>query len=266
MTNEIQIFDRKLITKRRERAARHFSQHDVIINLASDYTVERLLDKGDKYPITLDIGCHIGGLGKKLEINNLSKNVIYCDLSREMVKQAGQLKVIADEEYLPFTNASFDLIASSMSLHWVNDLPGTLIQARKCLKSNGIFIATMPGIDTLKELRYCLMEAEIEITGGTAPHISPFADVKTLGHLLQRAGFIKPVADSEIVKVSYTDIFTLVNDLRNMGESNALIKRSVRINKNVLQRAAEKYKEFFSDKEGGILATIEIITITGLAG
>lgn len=265
MTNDINIFDRKLIRKRREKAARHFSQHDFLKNIASDYIIERLLDKGNKYQIALDIGCHTGGLGQRLMINNLSQHVVYSDLSAGMAKQAGHLAVVADEEFLPFNKLSFNLITSSMSLHWVNDLPGALLQMRRCLKQGGLFIAAMPGIATLKELRHCLMEAEIEITGGTAPHVSPFADVKTLGHLMQRAGFAEPVADSETVQISYPNIHSLLNDLRISGEGNALIKRNPLIRKNVLQRAAEKYAELYSDNEGGILATIEIITITGLA-
>ncbi len=266
MTNDIQIFNRKLIQKRRDRAAAHINNHDFIINLASDYTVERLADMGCNLPLALDLGCHGGQLGKKIIENRISEEIIYSDLSTKMVQQVDGLKIVADEEFLPFADASFNLIASSMSLHWVNDLPGTLLQIRKCLKPEGVFIATMPGIDALKELRHCLMEAEIEITGGTAPHISPFADVKTMGQLLQRAGFNKPVTDSETIQIAYSDIFSLMHDLKNMGERNALIKRSSTLRRGVLACAAEKYKEFYSDKNGDILATIEIITITGLAG
>jgi len=264
--SEINIFDRKLLRKRRELASHHFAEHDFIKNLAADYTIERLLDMGDKYEMALDLGCHTGGMGSKLKENKLAANIVYCDSSGAMMGRADGIKVIADEELLPFAPLSFNLISSSMSLHWVNDLPGALIQMRKCLKPDGFFIATMPGIETLKELRHCLMEAEIEITGGTAPHISPFADVKTLGQLLQRAGFARPVADSEVVQVSYPDMFAILTDLKNMGERNALIKRSKFLRRKVLEVAAEKYKTLYSDEEGGILATVEIITITGLAG
>jgi NADH dehydrogenase [ubiquinone] 1 alpha subcomplex assembly factor 5 len=266
MTNEIQVFDRNLIRKRRERAAQNFSEYDFIINLASDYTVERLVESGDKYPVALDLGCHTGQLGGKLIKNHIVENIIYCDSSEAMVMQTNGLKIVADEELLPFSDSAFNFICSTMSLHWVNDLPGTLLQIRKCLKSEGMFIATIAGINTLKELRHCLMEAEIEITGGTAPHISPFADVKTMGHLMQRAGFAKPVADSETIQISYKDMFSLMNDLKNMGENNALIKRSGKLRKDVLHKAAEKYHQLYSDADGNILATIEIITITGLAG
>lgn len=266
MTNEIQIFNRKLLKQRRQNSAGKISQHDFIINLAADYIIERLADDGKKYPIILDLGCHTGQLGKKIMEANLSDNIIYCDYSSDMVAQTEGLKLVADEEFLPFAEENFDLIASSMSLHWVNDLPGCLLQIRKCLKPSGIFVAAMPGIETLKELRNCLMGAEIEITGGTAPHISPFSDVKTMGHLLGRAGFSRPVADSESLHVSYADMFALMAEIKNMGEGNTLMRRSNFIRRDVLARAAEKYKDLYGDGEGGIVATIEIITITGLAG
>lgn len=266
MTNEIQIFNRLLLKKRRQIAAYKNFLHDFAINLAADYIIERLKDGGKKYPISLDLACHAGQLGKKIFEEKLSENIIYCDYSYNMVAQTQGLKVVADEEILPFAQKSFDLIVSSMSLHWVNDLPGCLLQIRKCLKPGGVFIAAMSGIETLKELRHCLMEAEIEITGGAAPHISPFSDVKTMGHLLGRAGFTSPVADTELLKISYKNMFSLIDEIKNMGEGSALIKRSNFIRRDVLARASEKYKELYDDGDGGIVATIEIITITGLAG
>ena len=264
--NEINIFDRKLVRKHRENSANSFSEHDFIKNLSAGYITERLFEMGNRYNLALDFNCHTGILSRKLKEHNLVENIINCDLSAAMVKQSGGIGIVADEEFMPFAQHSFNLIASSMGLQWVNDLPGALIQIRKCLMPGGVFIASMPGIQTLKELRQCLMEAEIEITGGTAPHISPFADVKTLGQLLQRAGFTKPVADSEVVQATYLDMFAIFYDLKNMGERNALIKRSRFIRQKVLECAAEKYKNLYPDDAGGIVATIEIITITGLAG
>lgn len=262
----MEIFNRKLIRQRRDKAAKNINEHDFIIKLASGYMVERLVDSGYKYPLALDLGCHSGKLGEEILASGISEEVVYCDSSIKMVGQAKGYKLVVDEEFLPFKSASFNLIASSMSMHWVNDLPGSLIQIRKCLKPGGIFIATMPGLETLKELRQCLMAAEIEITGGIAPHISPFSDVKTMGGLLQRAGFNRPVADSEIVEVAYSDILSLMHDLKKMGEGNALFKRDFLLRRRVLQRAEEKYKELYGDGEGGIIATIEIITITAIAG
>ena len=263
--NESQIFNRILVRQRRQAAAQYFAGHDFITNLASDYIIQRLVETGIKRNIALDIGCHTGGLGKKLLSNGVSKNIFYCDLSENMVRQADGIKLVADEECLPFANASFGLIVSSMSMHWINDLPGTLLQIRKCLNEEGVFIASMPGIETLKELRHCLMEAEIEITGGTAPHISPFVDLKTIGHLLGRAGFNRPVSDSEIIHIAYKDMHALLKDIRAAGEQSALIKRSNYLCKEVVALASEKYRNYYSDGDGGILATAEIITITGLA-
>lgn len=266
MNNDIEIFNRRLVRKRRNRASGAIKEHDFIINLAADYMIERLVENANKYRLALDLGCHSGQMGAKTFEAGLAENVIYCDSSSEMAAQVQGLKLVADEEFLPFANSSFDLILSSMSLHWVNDLPGALLQIRQCLKAGGMFIAAMPGIQTLQELRHCLMEAEIEVTGGTAPHISPFSDVKTMGHLLGRAGFANPVADSETVQVSYSNMLELMRDIKNMGQGNALLKRGSFIRCDVLALAGQKYQQLYGDGEGGIVATIDIITITGLAG
>ena len=263
--NEIHIFNRNTLKQRRQQAAATISEHDFIIDLAADYIVERLGDIGKHYDTALDLGCHTGMLGEKLMQGGLVHNLISCDISEKMVAQAGGIKLVADEECLPFAEKTLDLVVSSMSMHWVNDLPGSLLQIRKCLKDGGAFIASMPGLNTLKELRHCLMEAEIEITGGTAPHVSPFADVKTLGHLLGRAGFHRPVADSETVHISYTNMRSLLVELKNMGERNTLIKRGNYLRRDVLELAAQKYHDLYDDGNGGIVATAEIITITGLA-
>ncbi len=268
MTNEMQIFDRNLLRIGRDAAARSFARHDFIFKLVADYTMQRLVDMGMTYKAALDFGCHTGEFGKLLLQNNIVEQVVFSDLSAAMIEGPGLagLKVIADEEYLPFAKDSFDLVISNMSLHWVNDLPGTLLQIYKCLKSKGMFIATIPGIETLKELRRCFMEAEMELTGGVTPQIAPFADVKSLGHLMQRAGFVRPVADSETLRVVYKDMFALLRDLKKTGQNNVLLKRGGPLGRKILQKAGEKYQQYYPSKEGGIVATIEIITITGLAG
>lgn len=265
MTNEMQIFNRQLIKMRRNRCANKRLEHETITNLTADYIIERLTDHGNHYPLALEIGYHSGIVGHKLLAQKIIQQIIYTDISATVMRQIPGNAIIADEEFLPFKTSSFNLITSNMNLHWVNDLPGTLLQIRHSLKENGIFIATLPGTATLCELRQALMQAEIELRGGTAPHISPFADVKTMGHLLQRAGFNKPVADSETIQIAYPDIITLLHDLQNNAENNALIKRSKYLHRNVLKRAAEYYQKTHSNKEGNLLATLEIITITGLA-
>jgi len=194
------------------------------------------------------------------------KTLIQCDLSLPMSKRAGPLAIVADEELLPFAPQSFDLVLSNLSLHWVNDLPGALSQIRRCLKPGGMFLSSMLGGETLKELRQSLAAAETAIDGGLSPRISPFADVKDAGNLLARAGFTQPVADLETLSVSYPEPFKLMADLRGMGESNAVIEaRKGLTSRAMMMEAARRYVEDFADEDGRIPATFQIITLTAWA-
>jgi SAM-dependent methyltransferase len=167
---------------------------------------------------------------------------------------------------LPFAPESFDLVISDLSLHWVNDLPGCLLQVRQSLKSDGLFLAAMLGGDTLSELRQSLMEAELAETGGTGPRVSPFADLRDAGSLLQRAGFALPVIDGDRLAVTYPDILKLMHDLRGMGESNAVRVRASRsVDRAIVARANELYRRRFSDGEGRLVATFQIIYLTAWA-
>jgi SAM-dependent methyltransferase len=172
--------------------------------------------------------------------------------------------VIADEEFMPFADDSFDLITSTLNLHSVNDLPGALLQIKKSLKSDGLFLASLFGGETLFELRECLAAAEIELKGGISPRVFPFADKQQLGALLQRAGFNLPVVDSEIITVTYENIFGLLKDLRGMGERN-IIRDRHRQNpgKALYMRAAEIYAQKYSEPDGRIRASFEIIFLLG---
>ena len=153
------------------------------------------------------------------------ETLVSCDLSAAQLARADGLRAVADEEALPFADASFDLVLSNLSLHWVNDLPGALIQIRRALRPDGFFIAAMAGGETLKELSQCLFDAELAVTGGAAPRLSPFAAVSDAGQLLRRAGFVLPVADAETVTITYPDLFKLLADIRGMGETSALLAR-----------------------------------------
>ena len=154
--------------------------------------------------------------------------VVSCDLSPAMAALNGGLAVAADEEFLPFAPASFDLVVASLSLHWVNDLPGALIQLRLALRPDGLLLASLPALGTLAELRQALTEAEAALTGGAAPRVSPFAELRDCAALLQRAGFTLPVADVEELRLLYADPFALLRDLRAAGEANALRERDRR--------------------------------------
>jgi NADH dehydrogenase [ubiquinone] 1 alpha subcomplex assembly factor 5 len=148
-------------------------------------------------------------------------------------------------------------------LHWVNDLPGTLIQIQRALKPGGLFLASLPGGETLKELRQSFEQAEISVSGGVSPRISPFIDVKDAGSLLQRAGFSEPVTDSEILTISYENPMKLLRDLRGMGESNALLSASKAFSKRSWFSAAmDYYRQQFSTLNGLLPATFEIVTLT----
>ena len=174
--------------------------------------------------------------------------------------------VIAAEESLPFAEASFDLVTSVLSLHAVNDLPGTLVQIRKALRPDGLFIAALFAGETLRELRFAIATAEAETYGGVSPRVAPFADVRDLGSLLQRAGFALPVADVERLTVHYRELSRLFADLRFLGETNTLVgRRNGFISRSFLQFLTAEYATRFADDEGKFVATFEIAFLTGWA-
>jgi SAM-dependent methyltransferase len=174
------------------------------------------------------------------------------------------LRLVADEERLPFAPASLDLVVSSLALHWTNDLVGALIQIRQALKPDGLFLGAILGGSTLSELRAALTEAELEVRGGAGPRVSPFADTVGAAQLLQRAGFALPVADVDRVTVRYNHALTLMGDLRAMGETSVLVEGAGRpLSRPILARAAELYAIRFASADGRIPATFEILTLTG---
>ena len=174
--------------------------------------------------------------------------------------------VVADDEWLPFAEESFDLVTSVLSLHTVNDLPGALAQIRRLLKPDGLFIAALFGGETLKELRVAFAAAEDTTLGGASPRVAPFADVRDLGSLLQRAGFALPVADVERTTVRYRELSRLFADLRALGETNVLAnRRSEALSKRTLAAVVRDYQARFGDAEGRLPATFEIVFLTGWA-
>ena len=169
-----------------------------------------------------------------------------------------------DPEHLPFAPGAFDLIVSPLALHWINDLPGALIQLRLALRPDGLLLASLFGGETLHELRLSLIEAESELTGGAGPRVSPFADLQDIAGLLQRAGFALPAADRDVVTVRYGEPMKLLADLRAMGETSALRERNPRaLSRRILARAFEIYRERYADEDHRVRATFEILTATG---
>jgi NADH dehydrogenase [ubiquinone] 1 alpha subcomplex assembly factor 5 len=186
--------------------------------------------------------------------------------ARAPLAQCEGPSVQADEEALPFAAESLNLVVSGLSLHLVNDLPGLLIQVRRALAPDGLLLAALLGGATLHELRSSLLLAEEEIEGGASPRVAPFADVRDLGALLQRAEFALPVADAETVTVTYADPIALMREIRAMGASNALLgRRKQFLRRSTLMRAAEIYADRFGLASGRVPATFEIITLTGWA-
>ena len=162
--------------------------------------------------------------------------------------------------------ASLDLVVSALALQFVNDLPGTLIQIRRALKPDGLFLAAMIGGDSLAELREAFAQAEAEVEGGVSPRVAPFADLRDLGALLQRAGFALPVTDVDRVTVRYASPLALMHDLRRMGAGNALSeRRRTPLRRATLRRVLEIYAERFADPDGRIRATFEIVWLSGWA-
>jgi len=263
----MQIFDRPSVRRNRDRAAAIFSNHDFMVSEVAERLADRLDDITRRFPTALDLGCHGGEIAAALQGRGGIETLVQCDLSPKMAARAasnGHPTVTADEEWLPFAPASFDLVLSCLSLHLVNDLPGTLLQIRRILKPGGLLLAALPGAGTLAELRQSLIEAELDAESGASPRVAPFADIKTLGALLPRAGFIDPVADAETISVRYGDPFRLLADLRGMGEANAHSGRRRSLSRRAtLLGAVETYRRTFGGEDGRVPATLELVTLTG---
>ncbi|HAD25257.1 MAG TPA: SAM-dependent methyltransferase [Alphaproteobacteria bacterium] len=260
-------FDRRMRRLRRDRAADKFVAQDFLVKAATRSITERLSEINRDFDTALDLGGHIGGFRDAAveQIPGKIGQLYQCDQSPRMVAQmANPYRLVADEEALPFAAASFDLIVSALSLHMVNDLPGTLLQIRHCLKPDGLFIGAMFGGETLTELRQAFARAEIEQEGGMSPRVAPFTDIRDAGSLLQRAGFTMPVTDFETLTVTYPSLFRLMQELRDMGESNSLTHRHKHFSRRqTLLRAAEIYHDQFSEPDQRIRARFDIIYLTG---
>jgi SAM-dependent methyltransferase len=257
------VFDRTQVRRQRDRAAVHLPEHDFLLRESAERLADRLQDVTRRFPLALDLGCHGGELGQTLNGRGGIKHLIQADLSPRMAGRAGGLALAADEEALPFPTRIFDLVLSNLSLHWVNDLPGTLVQIRDVLNEDGLFLATMLGGNTLWELRECFLEAELAEEGGVGPRVSPFVDIKDAGALLQRAGFSLPVVDADTITVTYADPMRLFADLRGMGETNAVAaRRKTPTRRATLLRALTLYEERFKDASGRLPATFQILTLT----
>lgn len=263
------LFDRSLHRRRLDRAAHAITGADFLRVRAAGDLVERLEAIMRSFPLAVDLGAREGAFRRALDVSDARPRVgllIETDLSSDMLKDREGPRLAADEERLPFAPESLDLVVSTLALHWTNDLPGVLSQIRRALKPDGLFLGAILGGGTLNELRWALTQAEIEVTGGAGPRVSPFAGAYDGASLLQRAGFALPVTDTDIATVRYEHPMRLLADLRAMGETNVLVDRARRpLSRRVLARACELYAERFSDPDGRVRATFEIVTLTGWA-
>ncbi len=263
------LFDRALHRKRLDRAAAGFGEADFLQRRAAVDIVERLEPILQDFPRAVDLSARAGAFRAALADSAAAGRVgllVEADLSAAMLAGRGGPRVALDEERLPLAAGSVDLIVSTLGLHWTNDVIGALVQIRRALKPGGLFIGALLGGSTLTELRQALTEAEAELLGGAGSRVSPFADSRDAAGLLQRAGFVEPVADVDRVMVSYAHPMKLLADLRQMGETNVLAERHPRaLTRALLARAFAIYAERFAGPDGRVTATFEIVTLTGWA-
>ena len=253
MSSGLTIFDRKLLRLRQQRA-RVLGAETFLIDRVADELGERLSIVLRPFERAADIGTPTDAVRRVLAASGKVAFLVGAD------------NITVDEEALPFADGSLDLVASALSLQFVNDLPGTLIQIRRALKADGLLLAAITGGDSLIELREAFAEAECEIEGGVSPRVAPFADVRELGALLQRAGFALPVVDSDRLTVRYPTVLALMRDLRRMGATNILgERRRAPLRREMLQRMTEIYVQRFADRDGRLRATFEIVWLSGWA-
>jgi len=243
------IFDRKLLRERQRRASA-LGAETFLLDRITGELAERLSVVLRQFDRAADVGTP----GDALRL--------------ALAKHVGSIAAfeIGEGEILPLTENSLNLVVSALALQYVNDLPGVLAQIRRALKPDGLFLAALVGGDTLTELRQSFAIAESEIEGGISPRIAPFADLRDLGSLVQRAGFALPVIDTERIAVRYDTVFALMHDLRRMGATNVLTeRRRTPLRRKTLLRMAEVYGGRFADRDGRLRATFEIIWLSGWA-
>jgi NADH dehydrogenase [ubiquinone] 1 alpha subcomplex assembly factor 5 len=259
MDSEMRVFDRAAVRRHRDRAAATVGQVADVLRDAAERLLDRLDDTTRGFSRALDVGGR-GVVAPLLRARGIE--VVSCDLSPAMAARNGGAAVAADEELLPFAAASFDLVVASLSLHWVNDLPGALIQLRQALRPDGLLLASLPALGTLAELRQALTRAEAAVSGGASPRVSPFPDLRDCAALLQRAGFALPVADVEDLTLLYADPLALLRELRAAGEANAVWLRDRRVPPRGLFPAA---LALLPERDGRVVATLRLAMLTGWA-
>lgn len=258
------LFDRPLLRRRRDRAAR-LADPDArfLLHVAVEDLAERLAELNKDFPVAVDIGAHGDALAAALDGKAGIRTLISIAPSPATAALCPRPVIVADEDSLPLADASADLVLSCVALHWVDDLPGLFADVLRVLKPGGLFLAVMPGEETLRELRDSLARAELAVEGGVSPRVLPMLTLKDGGALLQRAGFAEPVVDRDRLTVDYADPLRLMADLRAMGETNALTeRRRTPLRRETLSAALAAYAETYANDEGRIVATFDLVTLT----
>jgi SAM-dependent methyltransferase len=261
------IVDKALLRRRLARAYAELRPGaGFLVETATEDLLERLSAIERHFAVAVALFGQTGALAAGLAASGKAGAVLALERVEAAARLASVPAAVMDEEALPLAPESVDLVASALALHWANDLPGALAQIRRALRPDGLFLASLLGGGTLAELRHALAAAEAELSGGAAPRILPFADLRDLGALLQRAGFALPVTDRDIVTVRYGSAFDLYADLKAMGATSPLAERPRRpARRRLLVRAAEIYRERFADPDGRLRATFEIVSLSGWA-
>ena len=262
------IFDRALLRQNRARHAKHFKDFNFLYTEVANKIVESLEFLNRDFDTVLEIGARDGYLSKQICLKKKVKTIVQTEICNfAKIDNYGFVegnRIIADDEFLPFKENSFDLIVSCLNFHHINLIPQFLLQVKSLLKPDGIFIASFFGEENLSELAHVVFETESEIYGGISPRMSPTIEVKTAAHLMQKAGFVSPISDFEKIEVNYKNPLTLLKDLKMMGQGNVMNKRSRKFfTKEFLGKISENYYKKYSDNEGGVKATFEIVTATG---
>ena len=266
MTDDHRLFDRALLRKRRARFAHEVGAREFLIAYVAREIAERIEIMLRKFPLALDLGAYHGLLGRRVADLKSVGEMVYAESVLAYAELCPRPALVCDEDLLPFKDGSFNLIVSGLALHRVNDLPGALVQIRRALKPDGLFMAAALGGRALFELREALIEAEGEVTGGASPRVSPFGDVREYGALLQRVGFALPVADIETLEVVYPSPRELMREVRALGGGNVLMARSkAPLSRRTLERAEAIYRERHGTPDGKVTATFEFVFVSGWA-
>jgi NADH dehydrogenase [ubiquinone] 1 alpha subcomplex assembly factor 5 len=264
MTDDRLLFDRQLLRARRARFAHEIAAREQVLAHVAREIAERVGLMLRPFPRALDLGAYHGLLGRKVAELPSVGSMIYAESVPAFAALCPRPALVCDEDMLPFKEASLNLVVSGLALHRVNDLPGALIQIRRALTPDGLFMAALLGSGALFELREALIEAEAEAEGGASPRVAPFGDVRAYGALLQRAGFALPVADAETLTMLYSSPGEVMREIRALGGGNVLLARSRRpLARRTLQRAEDIYRARHGTSDGKVKATFEFVYLSG---